>query len=82
MGVATHRGGPGILEAVVQSPYPQHVLHAVVELREAVELAVTEVNGSLGGHKQHQTSRMSWSTATRNTSTVHTHSTKQDRCTV
>lgn len=33
--------------AVVLPSDPQHVLHAVIELRETVELAVAEVDGSL-----------------------------------
>lgn len=37
----------GVLFAVILSAQPQHVLCTVEELRETVELAVAEVDGSL-----------------------------------
>lgn len=37
--------------AVVLAPQPQHVLCTVEKLRETVELAVTEVDGSLKTHQ-------------------------------
>ncbi len=40
-------GSPGILGSVIIPAHAQHVLRAVVELREAVELAVAVVNGWL-----------------------------------
>lgn len=36
-----------VFVAVILSANPQHVLHAVEELRETVKLTVAEVNGSL-----------------------------------
>lgn len=43
---AYHRSS-GVLLAVVLSSQPQHVLRAVKELGEPVELTVAEVDGSL-----------------------------------
>lgn len=40
-------GSPGVLGSVVIPAHAQHVLRAVVELREAVELTVAVVDGWL-----------------------------------
>lgn len=40
-------GSPGILWSVIIPAHAQHILRAVVELREAVELTVAVVNGRL-----------------------------------
>lgn len=45
--IFSYRCGSGVLAAVVRPPEPQDVLGAVEELREAVKLAVGEVDGSL-----------------------------------
>lgn len=42
-----HLGSPGILGGVVIPAHAQHILRAVVELREAVELTVVVVDGWL-----------------------------------
>lgn len=43
----SHLCSTGVLCGVVVAPHAQHILGAVVELREAVELAVVEVDGWL-----------------------------------
>lgn len=41
---ATHLGSLGVLRSIIISTHAQHILHAVVELREAIELTVAVVN--------------------------------------
>lgn len=45
--VCGYRSSSGIFLAVVLSSYPQHILHTVIKLWKAIELAVAEVDGSL-----------------------------------
>lgn len=37
----------GVFVTVVSSSYSEHILHTVIKLREAIELTVAEVDGSL-----------------------------------
>ncbi len=46
-----YHGSSGVLLAVIQSSHPQHILRTVKKLREAVELAVAEIDGSLKKEK-------------------------------